>query len=180
MAIAIQTGHYSLSKSVKSVLRAHIDTTLASISATVTDYLPEDLQGTGANVYLSDDRIPPQARQYVLVSVEHLADERVMSMGTQNSTFEIRILAMVRGTQRARSGSDPAPTSEDASWQTAGLLSRVVDYVLERYLISETAIYNCMRTGQTRQPLDPLRPSACGYVTKYTAYVRTRNPLGEQ
>ena len=70
MAIAIQTGHYSLSKSVKSVLRAHIDATLASISATVTDYLPEDLQGTGANVYLSDDRI--------LTSIEKVSLERLI------------------------------------------------------------------------------------------------------
>ena len=115
MAILIEVGHYSLSKSVKSVLRARLDATLATLGGTVTDYLPEDLQGAGSNVYLSDDRIPPQARQYLLLSVEHTADERVISLGPQNSTYEIRILSAVRGTQTARSGSDPAPTSEDAT-----------------------------------------------------------------
>ena len=179
MAIAIEIGHYSLAKSVKSVLRSNLDATLSTLSGTISDYLPEDVQGSGSNIYLSDDRIPPQARQYVLISVEHTGDERVISLGTQNSTYEVRILTAVRGTQQARSGSDPAPTSEDASWQTAGLLARAVDYVLERYLVSETAIYNCMRLAQTREPLDPTRPSVCAYATRYTAYVRTRNPLGE-
>jgi len=179
MAILIEIGHYSLARSVKSVLRTHLDSTLTTLSATVSDYLPDDVQGSGSNIYLSDDRIPPQARQWVLISVEHTSDERVMSLGTQNSTYAIRILTSVRGTQRARSGSDPAPTSEDSSWQTAGLLARAVDYVLERYLVSETSIYNCMRQAQARQPLDPARPSVCGYVTSYNAFVRTRNPLGE-
>ena len=179
MAIAIEIGHYSLSKAVKAALRTNLDATLATLSGSVSDFLPEDIQGSGSNIYLSDDRIPPQARQWLLISVEHTGDERVMSMGTQNSTYEVRVLTAVRGTQRARSGGDPAPTSEDASWQTAGLLARAADYVMERYLVSETAIYNFMRTGQVRQPLDPLRPSVCAYATKYTAYVRTRNPLGE-
>ena len=179
MAIAIQIGHYSLSKSVKSVLRTNLDATLATLSATVTDYLPDDVQGSGSNIYMSDDRIPPQARQWILLSVEHTGDDRVMSMGTQNSTYEIRALSAVRGTTKARSGTDPAPTSEDATWQTAGLLARAVDYVLERYLVSEAAIYNVQRLASTRQPLDPLRPSVCAYVSKYQAFVRTRNPLGE-
>ena len=179
MTIAIEIGHYSLAKAVKEVLRTRLDATLATLSGTVSDYLPENIQANGKNIYLSDDRIPPQARQYVLVSVEHTADERVLSMGTQNSTFEVRILTAVRGTQQSRSGSDPAPTSEDATWQTAGLLARAADYALERYLVSETAIYNFQRLNQVRQPLDPLRPSVCAYMTRFNAFVRTRNPLGE-
>tara|TARA_R110000751_G_scaffold273332_1_gene374049 strand:- start:408 stop:947 length:540 start_codon:yes stop_codon:yes gene_type:complete len=179
VAIAIEVGHYSISKSIKSVLRARLDATLATLGATVTDYLPEDLQGAGSNVYLSDSRIPPQARQYLLISVVHTADERVISLGTQNSTYEIRILSAIRGTQTARSGSDPAPTFEDATWQTAGLLARAADYILERYLVAEASIYNVQRLRQARAPLDSLRPSVCGYVTNYQAFVRTRNPLGE-
>lgn len=179
MSIAIEVGHYSLSKSIKSVLRAHLDATLATLGGTVTDYLPEDLQGAGSNVYLSDSRIPPQARQYLLISVVHTADERVLSLGTQNSAYEIRILSAIRGTQTARSGSDIAPTFEDATWQTAGLLARAADYILERYLVAAASIYNVQRLRQVRQPLDSLRPSVCGYVTNYQAFVRTRNPLGE-
>lgn len=177
MAIAIEVGHYTLSKSVKAVVRTNLDAALLAIG--VTDYLPDDLQATGSNVYLSDERISPQARQWILLSVEHTGDDRVMSLGTQNSTFEIRVLAAVRGTTKARSGTDPSPTAEDATWQTAGLLSRAVDYVLERYLVAQSSIYNCQRVSQTRQPLDPLKPSVCGYVTRYQAWVRTRNPLGE-
>jgi len=183
VAIKIEDGHYSLSKSVKSVLRANLDSALASIGANVTDYLPDDLQGSGAllgrNVYLADDRIPPQAAQYILLSVEHTADFRVMSLGTQNSTFEVRALATVRGTTRARSGSDPSPTYEDATWQTAGLLARAVDYCLQRYLPSETGIYNVERIASARAPLDTERPNQCAYLVRWQAYVRTRNPLGE-
>ena len=181
MAIAIELGHYSLSKSVKSVIRTNLDTALAAIG--VTDYLPDDIQTgatlTGMNVYLSDDRIPVQARQYCLISVEHTGDERVMSLGTQNSTYEIRILTAVKGMTQARSGTDPAPTFEDAAWQTAGLLARAIDYCLARYLVAETGIYNVLRLNQTRQSLDPQKPSVCAYVTRWTAFVRTRNPLGE-
>jgi len=183
MAIKIEDGHYSLSKSVKSVLRANLDTTIASIGVNVADYLPSDLQGSGAqlgaNVYLSDDRIPPQAAQYILLNIEHVSDFRVMSLGVQNSSFEVRAITAVRGTTRARSGTDPAPTFEDAAWQTAGLLARATDYCLQRYLISETGIYNVERIASVRAPLDAERPNQCAYLVRWLAFIRTRNPLGE-
>ena len=175
MAIAIQVGHYALSKAIKAVLRANLDTALASIG--VADYLPSDLQATGRNVYLSDDRIPPQSGQYLLINV----DDRVMSLGTQNSLYTIRIKAAVRGMRQARSGTDPAPTYEDAAWQTAGVLARAADYVLERYLVRDVTAgcYNCRRVAVERQSPDPLRPNECAYIARFEAYIRTRNPLAE-
>jgi hypothetical protein len=179
MAIAIEVGHYTLSKAIKTVLRANLDAALASIG--VADYLPSDLQATGRNVYLSDDRIPPQSGQYLLINVEHTSDDRVMSLGTQNSLYTIRIKAAVRGMRQARSGTDPAPTYEDAAWQTAGVLARAADYVLERYLVKDSSAgcYNCRRVAVERQSPDPLRPNECAYIARFEAYIRTRNPLAE-
>jgi len=178
-AIAIEVGDYSLSKGVKAALRTNIDATITTLSATVSDYLPDDLQGSGANVYLSDLRLPPQARQWIVIGVALAENVRAITLGQQISRFEVTLTAGVQGFTKARSGVDPSPTFEDATWQTAGLLSRAADYCLERYLIAETTVYNCQRLRTARVPIDPTKPNLCAVQSVHAVWMRTRAAIGE-
>ena len=187
MAIDISQGKYTLLKSAKSVLRANFNAVRTTLSGEgVTDYLPDPLQAdsasTGTNIYTSDQRIQPQATQYVFLEARRLASRsKPMALGVEDRDFELTALCGVKGFVQNRAATDPSPTPEDAGWQTADNLRRIVVYVLCRYLTADTTntAYWIEAADGEQQQLDARRPAEYAYKQRFIVRMRIRAPLGE-
>ncbi len=177
---AIDTGTYTVQKSIKSVLRTYLDTTLAALSAAgVADYLPPDLQVNGSNVYLSDERNPPQAKSWVLGKLTRAEEFLALTAGTSNSRFELQLTCGVRQFRKNAATSDPVPFVSDAGWQVSGLLTQACAYTLRRYLAKEAGIYNLAFKGSESVSPDPQTPNVYEVRSKFWIYSRTKDPFLE-
>jgi len=187
MAIVINQGHYTLLKAAKAVIRDNFNTARAAVSGEgVTDYLPDARQDgatlNGRNVYVSQgDRIPVQATQYVLLSARKVGEaRRTAALAVEDQDYELTILCGVKWFVLASSGSDPAPTPEDAGWQTAGLLEQIASYCLRRYLCASTAssAYNITPTAMDPVPYDRRDPARYAYNSRFTITMRVLDARG--
>lgn len=182
---SLKTGTYTVSKSLKDVLRSNLDSALSTLGSSegVADYLPPDLQVhnsiTGSNVYLSDRRNPPQAKSWILGSVSRKREALALTIGTSNSEFEVVLLCGVRQFRRNASTSDPVPFASDAGWQVAGLLAQACAYVLRRYLAKEAGIYNLGFGGARNVPLRPQEPAVYEVESRFSVWSRTKDPFLE-
>ena len=187
MSIDIKQGHYTLLKVAKTVIRDNFNTARATLSGEgVDDYLPDARQDgatlNGRNVYVSEgDRIPPQATQYVLMSARKLGSpRRTAALAVEDQDFELTIVCGVKGFVLAASGSDPAPTPEDAGWQTAGALEQIASYCLRRYLCADTSssAYNIEPTGTDPVAYDRRDPARYAYTSRFTVTMRVLDARG--
>ncbi len=187
MTIDINQGHYTLLKACKAVIRDNFNTARATVSGEgVSDYLPDVRQDgatlNGRNVYVSQgDRIPIQASQFILLSARKVGEpRRTNALAVEDQDYELSALVGVKGMTLARAGSDPAPTPEDAGWQTAGLLEQIASYCIRRYLCASTAssAYNVTPTGFDPVPYDRRDPSKYAYLSRFTITMRVLDARG--
>jgi len=187
MAITVNQGHYTLLKTAKTVIRDNFNTARSTlITEGVDDYLPDARQDgatlNGRNVYVSQgDRIPVQATQYVLLSARRVGEpRRTAALAVEDQDFELTVTCGVKGFVLASSGNDPAPTPEDAGWQTAGVLEQIASYCLRRYLCASTAssAYNITPLGTDPVPFDRTDPARYAYTSRFTITMRVLDARG--
>ena len=187
MSIVVNQGHYTLLKTAKTVIRDNFNAVRSIVSGEgVDDYLPDARQDgatlNGRNVYVSQgDRIPPQATQYVLLAARKVGEpRRTAALAVEDQDFELTIVCGVKGYVLAASGSDPAPTPEDAGWQTAGLLEQITSYCLRRYLCASTSssAYNITPLGSDPVAYDRRDPARYAYTSRFTITMRVLDARG--
>lgn len=187
MSIVINQGHYTLLKTAKTVIRDNFNAArTALVGEGVDDYLPDARQDgatlNGRNVYVSQgDRIPPQATQYVLLAARKIGEpRRTAALAVEDQDFELTVLCGVKGYVLAASGDDPAPTPEDAGWQTAGVLEQIASYCLRRYLCAATSssAYNITPTGSDPVPYNRRDPARFAYTSRFTVTMRVLDARG--
>jgi hypothetical protein len=187
MSIVVNQGHYTLLKTAKTVIRDNFNAVRTIVSGEgVTDYLPDARQDgatlNGRNVYVSQgDRIPPQATQYVLLAARKVGEpRRTAALAVEDQDFELTVVCGVKGYVLAASGADPAPTPEDAGWQTAGLLEQISSYCLRRYLCADasSSAYNITPIGSDPVAYDRRDPARYAYTSRFTVTMRVLDARG--
>lgn len=125
------TGCETLIRSNYAAIKSTVDTETAGESVS----LPA-LQTNGENVYIGDDRVPPQAQCWVRIAGS-LSSESVTLSRQSRTQFSLTITTGIRHNSVAT--SDPSLKPGPAGWRTASLFSRAVAHTLIKHIPSSVA-----------------------------------------
>lgn len=150
-------------------------TNWATVAATVNGEQSEITVPTvgAGDIGASDDRDPPQNRQYVHLSCRRVSKSDVFSRGNSRSEFELVVVCGVMNTRR--SANDQTSTVVSAGVKTAALMNDVALTLIERHLPGQP-IYNVyLRDDAPRRPANNDKGTRYEHQARFRVFMRTYN-----
>jgi len=180
MAINISQGLFTVLDSASSAIRDNYTGVRSTINTEVSNYTLPAIQTSGANVYIGDGRIPPQAASWWQISAT-LGDESLaLNAGVSTAEVPLSIRCGVRRTEFGEAVSgDVAPTVEDAGWRVAALMAAAAKHLILKHVIDTAGVYNVLYQTTSARPFEAGKPSSFEYDVTFTCYVRMRHSFDE-
>lgn len=175
MAIDItQSGPY-IRDQAKQILRDGLSTLASSMDSETKIAGFNSPTPTSTAIYSSDGRIPPQHDAFVHISCVLEKESKALNVGVSRSSFRLTMKCGHRQQQFKTTSVTDAPTTEDAGWTRAQLLSRSVQILLDRDLIKKTGIYNTSFVGLAEVPPSDQSPGVFAYNLTMRVWCRTKH-----
>lgn len=179
MAINISQGLFTVLDAATSAIRDNYAGVRTAINSEVSGYALPTLQTGGANVYVGDGRIPPQASSWWQISATLGEETLALNGGVSTGEVPLTIRCGVRHTEFSTDVLDVAPTVEDSGWRVAALMASAAKHLILKHVIDASGVYNVLYITTSARPFESPKPTSFEYDVSFRCFVRLRHSFDE-